>query len=234
MLDDGRNKPEEALQILESARERQARVLGPRSNAVAKTLNGIGIGLQHLKRFDESLAKFEEARSIYRERRHKGPHPDLMAVAFNIGSLHEQKGDFEAAAESYLEAQHIIEAASQPNSPNAAAARGNVGRMRLLQARLQEAEPAPRERRAGHRLRHTARAGPGPELCRDLDPIGKARRSKNHRRARAPDHGVDEGRSSGLFREVAGARRKAPGEITTIRAPETERPRISGPFETHR
>lgn len=138
VLDDRRGRPAEALKLLEQARESQTAVLGPRSNAVAHTVNEIGIGLQHLERYDEALKAFHEARGIFQER-HPGPHPDNMAIAYNIGSLHEQMKNYDAAADSYEEAWHIVEAVSPVHSANAAAARASVGGMRMHQGRLQEA-----------------------------------------------------------------------------------------------
>jgi serine/threonine-protein kinase len=137
LLDFGRKRSAEAIALLETTKARQSEIYGHDSSAVAHTLNAMGNAHAHLEQYDLALARFEEARAIYRKI-HARPHSDHMAIAFNLAGIHDATGDLDRAADMFGEALEVIESIA-PDSQNAAITRGAIGLIRLRQGRVAEA-----------------------------------------------------------------------------------------------
>jgi tetratricopeptide (TPR) repeat protein len=138
-LDFGRHRPEDALPLFAEVIDQQTRIYGPDSATVARSLIYQGNAYQHQKQYDLALADFRRSLAIY-TRIHHEPHADLMAVNFNIAGLELERGHLNEAAAAYEEAYRVAQAVFPEQASNLAAIRFEVGRIRLQQDRLAEAE----------------------------------------------------------------------------------------------
>jgi len=92
----------DALEDCERALELR-RALGD-ERRLARTLNNLGLALQHLGRYDEAKAGFEEALELNRR------HDDPSAVALNhanLGNLAIARGDYEGALRHLDQAERV-------------------------------------------------------------------------------------------------------------------------------
>ncbi len=98
---------------------------GDRNVEYALARNGIGVALQGLSRYAESLDHFAEARAVYIE--FGGPdHPLIANTYLDEGISHEGAGDYEDAIASYREAMGRYEAAGGSGSVGVGAAINNI------------------------------------------------------------------------------------------------------------
>jgi eukaryotic-like serine/threonine-protein kinase len=93
----------EALAMLLDVQQDTIDVLGPHSTAAARGLVRIGNVHWSLKEFDQAIPYFEQALASY-EAIHRGPHPDIMAAAFNAANSYAALRRFEESDVLYRRA----------------------------------------------------------------------------------------------------------------------------------
>jgi eukaryotic-like serine/threonine-protein kinase len=130
------SKLEESLASFEQA-ARTLRLAGDDLGAIS-ALDGSGLPLEELGRFDEAIAAYTEAME-QRRRRLGEDHPDLATSYNNLVSALMRVGRLEEALSHAEQALAIREQALGPEAADTAASRNNLGQVLALLGRHDEA-----------------------------------------------------------------------------------------------
>ncbi len=134
------NRPAEGATIMKDVIARQKRVFGERSSSVADSQITLGMAYMQMHQLDEAVAVTKAGCDILHEV-HTRPHQSLLRCLSTLGNLYELKGGkLDLAAGTYTEAANVAAALDGENSNDALKMRGEVGHIRTLQGRLDEAE----------------------------------------------------------------------------------------------
>jgi tetratricopeptide (TPR) repeat protein len=134
------NRPDEAVTILQDVIARQKRLYGERSSSVAVSLTALGQAYWQMHRLDDAVAATQSACDIMRGI-YTRPHQDSLKCLSTLGNLYEEMGGkLDLAADQFAEAARIAAALDGENGSDALKLRGELGRIRALQGRLDEAE----------------------------------------------------------------------------------------------
>ena len=140
LLDFNLNRPEQGVAIMKDVIARQKRVFGERSSSVANSEITLGMAYMQLHRLDDAVAVTQSGCDIQHQI-HTRPHQDLLKCLSTLGNLYELRGGkLDLAATNYAEAARVAAAIDGENSNDALKLRGEVGHIRILQGRFDEAD----------------------------------------------------------------------------------------------
>jgi serine/threonine-protein kinase len=134
----------EAAEAFAEARRVVSEAHGERSFEVGRVDNQLAVSYLQLGEQDAAEEYFESSLAIYEEV--VGPdHPLVAPVVFNRGNLFFERGDFEAALDSYTKARDTRARAFGKSSYAAGSTLGNVAEALAALGRYEEAEEQLRE-----------------------------------------------------------------------------------------
>ncbi|HTA66477.1 MAG TPA: hypothetical protein VK753_13345, partial [Xanthomonadaceae bacterium] len=140
LLDWNLNRAGEGVTIMQDVIARQKRVYGERSSSVANSQITLGMAYLQLHRLDDAAAATQIGCDMQHQI-HSRPHQDLLKCLSTLGNLYEQlDGKLELAAANFIEAARVAAAIDGESSSDALKLRGEVGRIRILQGRFDEAD----------------------------------------------------------------------------------------------
>jgi tetratricopeptide (TPR) repeat protein len=123
-------RPEEALELYEQARETWLAVLGPEHPNTASIESNIGLVLMAQKRFDEAAVQFKRALDIT-EHAHGDRHPNNAVFLANLALCYEQMDRMDEALELHRRALELRESRLGPEHPELAFARYRLANLLL-------------------------------------------------------------------------------------------------------
>jgi serine/threonine-protein kinase len=134
------DRPDQAATILQDVIARQQRIYGERSSSAADSMITLGHAYLQMHRLDDGVAVTQSACDILHQV-HTRPHQDWMGCASSLGNMYEgMDGKLELAAVNFTEAARVAAVIDGENSSDAMKLRAEVGHIRMLQGRLDEAE----------------------------------------------------------------------------------------------
>jgi tetratricopeptide (TPR) repeat protein len=118
----------EAIALLADIRDGLRASFGRASRSEGRVAMALGNVYAELEQPERAIAAYTEAEELFNEV-HRQPHPDLMAVAMNLGGQYEQTGRLEEAQESFAKALKVVNQAIGPQTPTAAGLQLATGRV---------------------------------------------------------------------------------------------------------
>jgi len=136
----GAGKYEEALPLVERAREIRERVLGPEHRDVAEAINGLGALYFYKGEYAKTESLYQRALDI-REKVLGPEHPIVAASLNNLAIVYQEKGEYAKAEPLYQRALAIREKVLGPEHPIVAASLSNLGTLHYKRGAYLKAEP---------------------------------------------------------------------------------------------